>query len=248
MIKTNAVLFDLDDTLTDSKQKMTEEMVVAFTKLLNVVPVAIVTGGMFSQIEKQVINFLPSDTNFSNLFIFPQNAAECISWKDNKFQKEYSYAFKEDETEKIINAINVVLEETGFVKDEPAFGERIENRGAQVTLSALGQQAPVDLKKQWDADQSKRKIMREKLLKLIPGFQIGIGGGTSIDITQKNIDKTLSVKWMAEHLGVQPVELTYVGDALFEGGNDAVVIPTGVTVVETKNAKDTIGIIESFLN
>ncbi len=248
MIKTHAVLFDLDDTLTDSKQSMTEEMAITFSKLLNVAPVCIVTGGMFSQIEKQVINFLPVDANFSNLFIFPQNAAECISWNGGKFQKEYSYAFKEDETKKIIHAINKVLEETGFVRDAPAFGERIENRGAQVTLSALGQQAPVDLKKTWDPDQVKRRIMREKLLKLIPEFQIGIGGGTSIDITQKNIDKTLSIKWMAKHLGVKPVEMTYVGDALFDGGNDAVVIPTGVTVIETKNAKDTIGIINSFIN
>lgn len=248
MIKTHAVLFDLDDTLTESKQNMSEEMVITFTKLLEVVPVAIVTGGMFSQIEKQVIHFLPSDANFSNLFIFPQNAAECISWKDGKFQKEYSYAFKEDETKKIIESINQVLKETGFVINEPAFGDRIENRGAQVTLSALGQQAPVDLKKIWDPDQIKRRVMRDKLLKLIPEFQIGIGGGTSIDITQKNIDKTLSVKWMAKHLDVEPVEMTYVGDALFDGGNDAVVIPTGVTIVETKNAKDTIGIIETFLN
>lgn len=247
MINTYAVLFDLDDTLADSKQKITEEMSEAFSKLLAVVPVAIVTGGMFSQIEKQVINFLPSDANFSNLFIFPQNAAECILWKDNKFQTEYSYYFKEEESKKIIDAINKVLEETGFVKGEPTFGERIENRGAQVTLSALGQQAPIDLKKQWDKDQSKRKIMREKLLRLIPDYQIGIGGGTSIDITQKNIDKTLSIKWMAEHLGALPKDLTYVGDALFEGGNDAVVIPTGVKIVETKNAKDTVNIINSFL-
>lgn len=248
MIKTKAVLFDLDDTLTDSKQKMTEEMALVFGKLLEIIPVAIVTGGMFSQIKNQVIDLLSNDTKFSNLYIFPQNAAECILYKDNNFYSEYSYAFKDEEIEKIIEALNQVLEETGFVKDQIAFGERIENRGAQVTFSALGQQAPLDLKYKWDKDQVKRKIMREKLLKIIPEYEIGIGGATSIDITHKNINKTLAIKWMSEHLSCEPEDITYIGDALFEGGNDAVVIPTGVRTIETKNAKYTINIIENFLH
>jgi hypothetical protein len=46
------------------------------------------------------------------------------------------------------------------------WGEVIEDRGSQITFSALGQQAPLEEKKKWDADFSKRKKMKERLDRL----------------------------------------------------------------------------------
>ena len=39
----------------------------------------------------------------------------------------------------------------------------IEDRGSQITFSALGQQAPIEEKKKWDPDFTKRKKMKERL-------------------------------------------------------------------------------------
>jgi phosphomannomutase len=44
----------------------------------------------------------------------------------------------------------------------------IEDRGRQITFSALGQQAPIEEKKNWDPDFTKRKKMKERLDQLIP--------------------------------------------------------------------------------
>ena len=140
-----------------------------------------------------------------------------------------------------------MLKETKIVDNDPSFGERIENRRGQITFSALGQQAPLDLKRVWDPDQVKRKMMREKLYALIPTYEISMGGTTSIDITKKGVNKTLSVTWIAKKLGVSISELTYVGDSLFEGGNDAVIKQTGVPTIETTGPSQTMEIIQDFL-
>ena len=43
------------------------------------------------------------------------------------------------------------------LKVEKVWGEVIEDRGSQITFSALGQQAPLEEKDAWDPDYAKRK-------------------------------------------------------------------------------------------
>lgn len=246
-MKVKAVLFDLDDTLTESKQPVTQEMVTHFTKLMDAVPVAIVSGAKFEQQLNQFISHLPSSARFEHLYSFPENAAQCLLWDGNAWVEQYSFALPEEEATKIIDALTQVIEETKIVEGQPSFGERIENRGAQVTFSVLGQEAPVELKHVFDPDGAKRKKMKDLLTPLLPEYEIAIGGGTSIDITKKGINKTYAITWLAKHLGVAIDEMTYIGDSLFEGGNDAVVKQTGVPVIETKNPEHTAAIIDSLL-
>ena len=245
---TKAILFDLDDTLSVSKQQVSDAMALQFSKLLSVMPAAIVSGAMPSQIISQFVSHLPEGSNLSNLYLFPEGAAECFSWKNGEFQLEYSHAFSSDEGQEIIQALNQVLDETKMVADEPSYGERIENRGGQITLSTLGQQAPVEAKRVWDPNKEKRQVLRKRLLEIIPGYEISLGGMTSVDITKKDINKTLSVKWLAEKLQVPITDLLYVGDALFEGGNDAVVKTTGVPTLQTSGPEETLTIIEKYLH
>ena len=67
-------------------------------------------------------------------------------------------------------------------------------------------------------------------------------GGVLLDIDfQKSIDAF-------KKLGIEISELTYIGDALFEGGNDAVVKKTGVPTIQTTGPEETFSIIETFLH
>ncbi len=241
------ILFDLDDTLAVSKQPVTKEMAEQFSKLLSIMPAAIVSGAMPSQIKNQFVAYLPEGTNLSNLYLFPEGAAEGFSWDGNNFKVEYSHAFSKEEGEEITNALNQVLDETQIVASEPSYGERIENRGGQITLSALGQKAPVEAKRTWDPNKEKRQILRKRLYEIIPGYEISLGGMTSVDITKKGINKTLSVLWLAEKLNVPVTELLYIGDALFEGGNDAIVKETGVPTLQTSGPEETFTIIGKYL-
>ena len=83
--------------------------------------------------------------------------------------------------------------QSGF-KVEQVWGEVIEDRGSQITFSALGQQAPLEQKDKWDPDFTKRKKIKAILDTLIPEFSVRMGGATSIDITKPGIDKAYGIR------------------------------------------------------
>jgi phosphomannomutase len=242
-----AILFDLDDTLVISKQPVTDKMASQLSKLLDKTVVCIVSGSEGGLINRQVIANLPKESNFSNLYLFPTGAAQCFSYKSIEPKIEYSHLFTDDEANKVISVLQNILDETKIVEGEKIYGEIIENRGGQISLSALGQQAPVEAKRPWDQDKKKRIILRQQLLPLLPDCEINIGGMTTLDITKKGIDKRLSIYWIKDKLGCELNDLLYIGDALFEGGNDAIIKETGAPTLQTSDPDETYEIIGRFL-
>jgi hydroxymethylpyrimidine pyrophosphatase-like HAD family hydrolase len=89
--------------------------------------------------------------------------------------------------------------------------------------------------------------LREYLMPLLPAYEIAVGGATSVDVVQKGIDKAYGVRKLAELLGLEVTQMLYIGDDLQEGGNDAVVIPTGIQTRVVKNPTETAQIIKSIL-
>jgi phosphomannomutase len=100
----------------------------------------------------------------------------------------------------------------------------IENRGAQITFSPIGNTAPVDLKKQYDPDTAKRKAMLTQHPFTSDTMMVCIGGTTSLDYIPKERHKGTNVKKYIEHKGWDPAECVYFGDGLYPGGNDEFVI------------------------
>lgn len=241
------IIFDLDSTLTQSKQPLAKDMGQALKKLMDKMPVAVMSGADLPQFEKQLLTYLPEDSNLSQLYLFPTSAAECLTHENGKWIDAYDYLFSKEEKEKIFSAFSRVLEESGIVKEEPLFGERIEDRGEEITFSALGQEAPLPLKEKWDPDHKKREVMIEELQKIMPEFEIHIGGTTSIDVTHKDISKEDGIKWLSRHFNIPASQMLYVGDALFEGGNDAEVKKTSVQTKAVKGPEETLSIIEEIL-
>ena len=123
------------------------------------------------------------------------------------------------EKETIIGALNNSVAAVGL-KVEKVWGEVIEDRGSQITFSALGQQAPLDEKKKWDPDFAKRKKIKAILDKLIPEFSVRLGGATSIDVTKPGIDKAYGIRKLRDILCIAIRDMIYIGDAVFPGGND----------------------------
>lgn len=80
--------------------------------------------------------------------------------------------------------------------------------------------APLKPKKAWDPDFKKRKKIKTRLEKMIPEFAINLGGATSIDVTKPGIDKAYGMHKLEEVLKIDIADMLFIGDALFEGGND----------------------------
>lgn len=247
MAAPRVVIFDLDSTLAESKQPITKEMAQMLKSLIDKVPVAIMSGADLPQYEHQLLPYLPADTKLENLFLFPTSAAECLAYTGAEWKDVYDYLISPEDKEKIMKSFDEVLEKTQIVFGQPSYGKRIEDRGEEITFSALGQEAPLELKEKWDPDHAKREKLVAELKKLIPDFNIKIGGTTSIDISLKNIDKATGINWLIKEFAVKPEEILYVGDALFKGGNDAAAFDTGVRTQQVSGPPETYKLIQELV-
>jgi HAD superfamily hydrolase (TIGR01484 family) len=239
------VVFDLDGTLAKSKSPLDPDMGALLGRLLAVVKVAVISGGAWPQFESQVLARLPGGARLSNLSILPTCGTKYYAF-DGAWRLLYSEDFTPEQSSAIIKALTDVLAASGFTPKRH-WGELIEDRGSQITLSALGQAAPLAEKTAWDPDFAKRKTMREQLQKLIPEFSIQLGGATSIDVTRPGIDKAYGLGKLRDTLGIPLAAMLFIGDAIFPGGNDYPAKQAGVRCVKVRDPDETGGVVEALL-
>jgi phosphomannomutase len=231
------IVYDLDGTLAESKSPLDDEMAALLHNLLDVVKVAVISGGDWPQFEKQVLAHLPQDPSLGNLSLLPTCGTKFFQYQGD-WKKLYSEDFTADEKEKIISSLSKAVAEAGF-KVEKVWGEVIEDRGSQITFSALGQQAPLEEKNKWDPDFAKRKKIKAILDPLIPGFSVQLGGTTSVDVTKPGIDKGYGIRKLRDVLGISLQEMIFIGDALFPGGNDYPAEQAGVVSIPVRGPNET---------
>lgn len=241
------IIFDLDGTLAESKQPLDGEMLGLLRRLLRKDKVAVISGCAFVQFEKQILSIIDAaPEELANLYFFPTNAAAFYRYEDGAWEKVYEEKLADEEFARIRAAIESAEAKLGLAEPQ-VWGEKVENRGTQVTFSGLGQSAPLEAKKPWDPDHKKRERIVELVAPQIPDFEVRIAGATSIDITRKGRDKAYGIRQIEKHLGVPVSEMTFVGDALFPGGNDYPVIATGVKHLKVDAVDDTRRFIESLV-
>ncbi len=224
MEKVEVIVFDLDQTLTESKSPLDVEMNDLLCDLLNIKKVAVISGASFKQFEEQFLDRLvcPSEL-LKNLYLLPTDGAAFYEYKD-KWQRVYSHELAQEEKLKILKAFEETFKETGFQKEERIYGELIEDRGSQITFSGLGMKAPIELKEKWDPDRKIRDELKDVLSRKLPEYSVKLGGTTSIDITPKGIDKAYGIEKLMKFLNLNSEQVFYVGDAFYKDGNDTSII------------------------
>ncbi len=238
--------FDLDKTLAESKQPMDDEMATLVRRLLDVKKVAIISGGSFTQFQKQ---FVPKLQNgkLESLFLFPTCGSAFYRYGESGWANVYTEALSVEEKARILRAFETMFVAVGFERPKTVYGELIEDRDTQITFGAFGSTAPLAIKGAWDTDRKKRLAMIAVLGTLIPEFEIRTGGTSSIDITRKGIDKAYGIMQMEKHLNIPRSEMVFVGDDLGQGGNDHPVISTGVEVIAVTDPEHTKRLIRSMI-
>jgi HAD superfamily hydrolase (TIGR01484 family) len=239
------IVYDLDGTLAESKSVIDPEMSTRLHNLLGVAKVAIISGGDWPQFEEQVLSQLPHDERLVNLSILPTCGTKFFQYKDD-WRKIYSEDFTADEKREIVGSLTKAIAQAGF-KAAKVWGEVIEDRGSQITFSALGQQAPLEEKDKWDPDYAKRKKIKAILDTLIPDFSVRMGGATSIDVTKPGIDKAYGIRKLRDILGISLEEMIFIGDALFPGGNDYPAKEAGVVSIAVRGPRETKPVTEAII-
>ena len=241
-----AVVFDLDDTLAPSKSTMDPAMSAALARLLDHTQVCIISGGRFEQFETQALDgFRASDEEMGRLHLMPTCGTRYYLWQQGGWQLQYAEDLTDDEKQRTIAVLEAGARELGFWAPGE-WGPLIEDRGSQITYSALGQSAPVAAKTAWDPDGSKKHALWAYASSRLPDLEVRGGGSTSIDVTRKGIDKSYGIAKLTAALGISKDELLFIGDRLDETGNDYPVYAYGVTSVPVDDWEQTVEYVEAF--
>ncbi len=241
------VAFDLDDTLAPSKSSLPPRMAALLAELLDVVQVGVISGGQFGQFESQLIAGLPptATASFSRLHLLPTCGTQYYRF-DGGWHQQYAENLTDAQKSAALGALETEAKTLGLWETH-TWGPILEDRGSQITFSALGQAAPVDAKRAWDPTGAKKESLRAAVAPLLPDLEVRSGGSTSIDITRHGIDKAYGLRKLAALTGIPIGRMLFVGDRLDEGGNDYPVKATGVRTFAVTGWEATADFVEGFI-
>ncbi len=247
--ETDLFVFDMDGTLARSKTPMDAEMDELLCALLDKRQVAVIGGGWLPVFQWQVLDRLSASLQMlSRLHLMPTSSAKYLRFEGGAWREVYALELTKEERARILQAFEAAFKQVGYVHPEKLYGDVIEDRGTQITFSALGQEAPIELKDAYkDSPLDRRREIVEAMKPMLPDFEIKIPGKTSIDITRKGVDKGYGVEQLSERLGVPISRMIFVGDALYEGGNDEPVQRTGIRTVAVKDVEETKTLLRGWL-
>lgn len=242
------VAFDLDDTLAPSKSPLPEPIRRALTDLLELAQVCIISGGQIEQFRVQVVDrlgVLPAATA-QRLHLMPTCGTQYWRIRDGELECIYAEDLTDDEKHAATAAIEEQARRLGLWVDE-SWGPVLEDRGSQITFSALGQQAPLDAKKAWDPTGEKKNRLRAAVQAVLPELEVRSGGSTSVDITRRGIDKAYGMRRLADLTSIPFDAMLFVGDRLDPDGNDYPVKALGVPTRAVTGWEDTERVIDEVV-
>lgn len=250
------IAFDLDGTLAPSKSQLPPRMAELLNKLLAKYQVCIISGGKYELFQRQVLSQLTDDPALlKNLHLMPTSGTRYFDYdaEAGDWRQLYAENFTPEEKQQIIQALAEGLEESGY-KEDVTYGETIEDRDSQITLSILGQEIVAELgeeglrmKEEWDPDNSKKLAIRAIVVPKIPQFEVRAAGVTSIDVTKPGIDKAYGMRKLMEATGLEMADILFMGDKIMEGGNDYAVEQMGIDCIPVRNWEDTSYAIEGIV-
>lgn len=251
------IAFDLDGTLAPSKSPLPDRMSGLLTQLLDHFQVCVISGGKYELFQRQVLaNLQADDKQLQNLHLMPTSGTRYYTYNASKKEWKLHYAddFSDEQKKKIIKALDEGLDETGY-RPEKTYGDIIEDRESQITLSILGQEIVeelglegVKIKEDWDPAGKKKLKLRDVIAPKIPEFEVRAAGATSIDVTKPGIDKAYGMNKLMESLKIEKKDILFMGDKIIEGGNDYPVKLMGIDCIEVNRWEDTALVLRGILH
>jgi len=235
------VLLDIDNTITPPRQPLTETMANILDRLN--IPFHVVAGSHIGLLKDQFFEPLYEFGFRKGFDAFLSNGAihyRCDYSKEMSIEVIASFNIHDYLGVTDHNFLIEVLKKSLELQDIKlpdslnVIGETITFRESMINFSPIGRSTVEDLEVQQNRKKFvefdhvhgyRQKIMnylKRELSSLIStrGLTITLGGQTSFDIGIVGQDKTKAVRTF---LGMGIEKIFFIGDALYEGGNDAVI-------------------------
>jgi HAD superfamily hydrolase (TIGR01484 family) len=248
------IAFDLDGTLAPSKSHFNPRMVALFDQLLAKYHVCVISGGKYELFQRQFLTQITTEPDsLKRLHLMPTSGTRYYTFDGSEWIQQYAEDFSTEQKKQIIKALEEGLEESGYKADK-IYGETIEDRDSQITLSILGQEIVAELgdegvriKEEWDPDGKKKLEIRDIVAPKIPDFNVRAAGATSIDVTMPGVDKAYGMNKLMEATGFSKEDILFMGDKIIPGGNDYAVEEMGIECISVRSWEDTAYAIEGIV-
>tara|TARA_B100002019_G_scaffold162421_1_gene140117 strand:- start:76 stop:783 length:708 start_codon:yes stop_codon:yes gene_type:complete len=200
-------IFDVDGTLTPSRQKIDSEFLNFLLNFAKQNDVYLVTGSDRPKTIEQI---------GKELYFACQRVYNCSG--SDVYEKDI--LIYRDEWTLPSDAEEFLMDELHHSKFPVRTGNHIERRPGGVNFSVLGRGSEVILEEReeyvkWDINTGERKNIAERFKKRFPEIGCQIGGQTGLDISPLGCDKSQILR------DFKPIDLIYFfGDKLKEGEND----------------------------
>jgi len=240
--KKKIITADVDQTICESCQVISDNMVKEITRLTNKGYIFVfISGTDCKNLTKMISSKLKTEH-----YILGTEGTECVYVKNKKIELKYKFTLKEEERKAIISAFNRLIDKYN-IQPLTSKEDQLLDRKSQITFSAIGRNAPYEKKINFDPDFKKRKEWINFLKEYIDltKFEIKIGGTTSLDVTKKDVNKGQGLKLFIEKNNLNKQEIIFLGDRIFPGGNDYS-IKDVVDWILVKNPKNTLEIFKKI--
>lgn len=217
------LFFDLDGTLTPSRQRIKAEMAHLLPSLGRTV--IVVSGSKNPQIRKQIGDL--------EVYSLGQNGNQSFDlkghllWENNLSPEEKNLVYAH------IDLLRPFLKH--HIPDPE---DLIEDRGSQISFSVYGHNASPEEKKSCDGNFEKRRALLSQCPFFSDTMEVQMGGSTCLDYFKKGFHKGANIQRLIETTGWDKEKCVYFGDALFPGGNDATVLGV-IDTIQVRNEDDT---------
>tara|TARA_R110002110_G_scaffold27190_2_gene99158 strand:- start:145 stop:987 length:843 start_codon:yes stop_codon:yes gene_type:complete len=227
------VLFDMDGTLTESRQVIHEQIVKKLKGLAQIsnVEIGIVTGSDYDYVQQQLQILLDDPEIRQKLHVMPCNGTKYYIPPQDAGET-YQLVCDEDMTKylgkkKMRNLMQLLIERQSRFSHslDDLTGHFISYRGSMINWCPIGRNASEEQRYEFmRLDAFYEPALRLRELKTLElrfrdlGFEgslvAKLGGDTSFDIYPKGWDKTYCLR----HFSGRSV--WFVGDRCYENGND----------------------------
>ena len=215
-------IFDVDGTLTESRQQIDLSFEVYMIKFCCKHDVYLVTGSDRAKTVEQV----GLDIYNRSKRVYNCSGADVYEKDNNVYKSDWKPSRK---------LINFLSDELDFSAFPHKTGNHIEHRPGGINFSILGR--GVDSMKyrkeyvKWDINTTERILMSDRIKSEFPDLNIQIGGQTGLDISDSDKSQILR-DFNSED------ELVFFGDMMKEGQND---YPLAVAVDKRGGTNYTVG-------
>ena len=222
-----AIIFDMDGTLSESRQPISDEMIDCLRKIPNSYKKYLVTGSDMAKIEEQIpVDVLLEvfDKVFACNGTRVYNTTLDLDDETRPIEPEliHSVTLKDFYSDSDLNHIvNTLLKLAHETHTKIKTGTFIEWRDSQINFSVVGRNCTTEQREdyiKWDKKSKERKKLVEQLEDKFQGWGLSfrLGGQISIDITRQGWDKSYAFSNISE----KPEDCVFFGDKIVPGGND----------------------------